>query len=251
MKNWTKEEIQVLKDNIQKLSYREIGAMIGKSKGAVSQFVCQHKDEEELVNGEIVKPFVRSEKAQKRIIIRTNTTVFKPGQKPWNTGTKGLVKPNKTSFTSGNSANIAYPEFSISYKENKNGKKYKVIKIGNGWVRLHRYNWEQLFGPIPDGYVIWFKDGDSLNCDPQNLECIDKAEQRRRLMSYKIKMAAQRRALEDLAKSKPKQKPLYFKPQPKVEKISEIPVKINDKTTIYVKPGADIEAIKQKYSHLN
>lgn len=250
MKNWTSEEIQLLKDNINKLSYREIGAMIGKTKGAVSQFVCQHKDEEEEVNGEIIKPYVRNEKAKKRIIKRTNKTIFKPGQKPWNTGTRGVVKPNKTSFTTGNSANVALPEFSISYKENKNGNKYKVIKVGKAWVRLHRYNWEQLFGPIPEGYVIFFKDGDSLNCDPTNLECITKAEQRRRLMAYIIKLAEQRKALKEEVKNKPKSKQLYFKGKKKEDSCNEIPVKINDKTTIYVKPGQDIEAIKRKYSHL-
>jgi hypothetical protein len=234
---WTEEQKKILMDNLEILSYKEIGVLVGKSKTAVSMYCHSHKIE-------------RSEKAQKRINKRTNTTMFVKGQKPWNTGTKGLTKPNSTSFKAGDTKSIVLPEFSISYKENKNGQTYKVIKIGSKWIRLQRYNWEQLFGPIPEGYVIVFKDGDSLNCDPENLECITKKEQLRRMLAYTIKKAEARKALQAEMKGKPKSKQLYFKKRVLETTSNEIPVKINDKMTIYVKPGQDIEAIKKKYSQL-
>lgn len=38
-------------------------------------------------------------------------------------------------------------------------------------VQLHRVVWEENFGPIPAGYKVYFKDGNSLNCKPENLYC--------------------------------------------------------------------------------
>lgn len=45
-------------------------------------------------------------------------------------------------------------------------------RIGKGVRRLHRVIWEHHNGPIPDGYDIHHKDGNTLNNDPENLECI-------------------------------------------------------------------------------
>lgn len=56
-------------------------------------------------------------------------------------------------------------------KSSKRSLKY--IRINSGqWKALHRHTWEQHNGPIPKGHVISFKDGDSLNCDIDNLEMI-------------------------------------------------------------------------------
>lgn len=43
---------------------------------------------------------------------------------------------------------------------------------------LHRYVWEKHNGPIPKGYQIHHKDGDPLNNDISNLECLSVAEHR-------------------------------------------------------------------------
>jgi hypothetical protein len=39
---------------------------------------------------------------------------------------------------------------------------------------LSRYNYRKAFGPIPKNHVIKFRDGDALNCDPSNLECVSR-----------------------------------------------------------------------------
>jgi hypothetical protein len=54
---------------------------------------------------------------------------------------------------------------------------YKMIRISEGkWESLHRYLWEQANGKIPSGYNVVFKDGNTLNCVIENLECISNAE---------------------------------------------------------------------------
>jgi hypothetical protein len=233
-KEWPAEHVKILNDNLEILSYAEIANLIGRTRSSVSQYCFNNK-------------ITRSAKSQKKINKRSNTTQFRKGQTPWNKDTKGLVKANSTSFKKGDPPAHVLPEFSISYKENKDGHKYKVIKIGTQWVRLHRYNWEQLYGPIPKGYVIIFKDGDSLNCDPENLECITKAEKMRREMSYAINRTETRKRL---AQEQKHTKPLHFKKREQATVSDEIAVKINDKTTVFVKPGQDIEAVRRRYNNL-
>lgn len=58
----------------------------------------------------------------------------------------------------------------IRYKI-KSRRKYKWIKHEGKMVNLHRLVWEQNFGPIPKGHKIYFKDGNTMNCKPENLEC--------------------------------------------------------------------------------
>jgi hypothetical protein len=54
---------------------------------------------------------------------------------------------------------------------------YKAIRISEGnWEFLHRHLWQQAHGEIPRGYNIVFKDGNTLNCVLENLECISNAE---------------------------------------------------------------------------
>lgn len=57
----------------------------------------------------------------------------------------------------------------------QNGKYRWMIKIGKSFVHYHRYKWEKLRGPIPDGYKLHFKDGDTTNCRISNLELLTRS----------------------------------------------------------------------------
>lgn len=59
------------------------------------------------------------------------------------------------------------------------GLKYWYVKQGSKMVAYHRLVWERKNGSIPEGYKIYFKDGNGLNCSPDNLEC-KKGHMRRR-----------------------------------------------------------------------
>ena len=45
-----------------------------------------------------------------------------------------------------------------------------------GYIKLAHYNWIKANGPIPEGHVIRLKDGNSFDCNIENLECLTKAE---------------------------------------------------------------------------
>lgn len=59
----------------------------------------------------------------------------------------------------------------------RRGDGYVEIKIGeNEWVRKHRYIYVKAHGEIPEGYVVTFKDGNSMNCEIDNLKLATYAE---------------------------------------------------------------------------
>src|SRR5580704_10801253 len=39
-------------------------------------------------------------------------------------------------------------------------------------ISLHRYRWSKAHGPIPEGAIIHHSDGNPLNNDVANLECV-------------------------------------------------------------------------------
>lgn len=86
-------------------------------------------------------------------IERTKATQFKKGQLGWN------YKP------------IGYERVNI--------EGYIEIKVAdpNVFKLKQRLVWESNFGPIPPGHNIQFKDKNRLNCEPDNLYCISRANQ--------------------------------------------------------------------------
>jgi hypothetical protein len=56
---------------------------------------------------------------------------------------------------------------SFYYRTNQQPYKYQL---------LHRLVWEDAHGPIPDGYVVHHRDGDSLNNAVDNLELLPRGE---------------------------------------------------------------------------
>jgi hypothetical protein len=78
-------------------------------------------------------------------------TMFKPGQEPHNTRPVG----------------------SIRIQEKRGDIPYQYIKVSNQhWELLHRYNWEQVNAKIDKGMVLRFKDGNTMNCEVNNLELL-------------------------------------------------------------------------------
>lgn len=118
----------------------------------------------------------------KRLCIRqgwrsADNGCFKPGQKTWNKGLKGLkgfMGANVTSFKKGmtphNHKPVGWLRITVDgYLEIKvaEPKKFKAV---------HRIVYENHIGPIPKGHVVVFRDGDSHNVDPDNLVAICRLE---------------------------------------------------------------------------
>lgn len=66
--------------------------------------------------------------------------------------------------------------------DSKDGYVIMIVAEKNPWtgadtrpVHKHRYLWEQVNGPVPDGHVLKCLDGDKKNCAPENWEAIPQA----------------------------------------------------------------------------
>ncbi len=109
------------------------------------------------------------------------TGQFKKGQKAWNKNKKGFMGPNKTSFKPGHQPSNTKPLY--SERTGKDG--YVEIKVPEAnpytgsptrFKFKHVWLWEQNYGPVPDGYIVMFKDGNNRNFDLNNLILVSRTE---------------------------------------------------------------------------
>ncbi|MCG7551599.1 HNH endonuclease signature motif containing protein [Pseudoalteromonas sp. Of7M-16] len=102
------------------------------------------------------------------------TGQFTKGKKPWNSGTKGVMKSNSGSFRPGNKPHNWQPVGS----ERINSEGYHDIKIAepNVWKAKHILLWEKEHGQVPEKHNIRFLDGDKNNVTLNNLILVNKLE---------------------------------------------------------------------------
>jgi hypothetical protein len=114
---------------------------------------------------------------------RKQANQIKPGNTPQNKGQKMPAhvyeKCRQTMFKKGNLPHnsVGVKDGDIRVRTDKTGITYKYIRLALGkWFPLHQYIWEKENGKIPKGYCLWFRDGDSTNCELNNFELITRAE---------------------------------------------------------------------------
>ena len=78
----------------------------------------------------------------------------------------------ETQFKKGNRPHNAKP---VGSERNLIGYIEVKVQEPNVWRFKHHIVWEEHNGPIPEGYLVCFKDGDPLNTDIENLALLDKA----------------------------------------------------------------------------
>lgn len=105
---------------------------------------------------------------------------------PWNKGLKGWQaggNSKKTQFKLGEKPSNSWRPVGAE-RTSKNGILYrKVSDTGvkkDDWRAVQVLVWEQHNGPLPNGRIVIFKDGNRENFDPDNLEAITRAESMRR-----------------------------------------------------------------------
>ena len=56
------------------------------------------------------------------------------------------------------------------------GKTHTNNAEPNVWMKVHHIVWEAHNGPIPDGHVVVFRDGNTANIEIENLHCLPRGE---------------------------------------------------------------------------
>lgn len=136
-----------------KKSPEYIDAMLKASYEKLAESGKSHR----FVKGQV--PPNKGKKLPPEVVEKMRPTMFKPGHLPHNTNYDGH----------------------ISIRADKTGKSYAYVRVRLGVYKLlHREIWEINNGPIPEGYIVVFKDGNSQNITIDNLELITKEENLRR-----------------------------------------------------------------------
>lgn len=170
MRVWDDEAVQILRDCYPDHDTDDVAVLCGSTASAVRRKAFELG---------IKKSIEGLWKANVAAMAKGgNKGWFPKGHLPENKGTKGLYVQTegciRTQFKKGHiPANTKSADGVISIRANKRGVPTKYIRIGLGkWRELSRYTYELTNGPVPQRHVIRFRDGNSLNCDPENLECI-------------------------------------------------------------------------------
>lgn len=156
-RKWTEEEDKFLHDNYTILTRKQCGKALNRSVRSIGARMFKFG----LTSG-------------------NNIGQFTNGSKPWNHGIKGLHHSPATEFKKGSiPANTKHDGF-ITTRNYKRGRAYKYIRIGKcNWKLYHQYVWEQENGPIPEGLILRFINGDSTDVRIDNLELVSRKKQMR------------------------------------------------------------------------
>jgi hypothetical protein len=110
---------------------------------------------------------------------------FAPGQRPWNAGLKGWSAGGnsiKGRFQPGERPHTWQP-VGAERVTTEGYLQRKMTDTGyspRDWVNVHHLLWQEHHGPIPDGHIIVFKNGDKSDVRLENLELLTRGENMRR-----------------------------------------------------------------------
>lgn len=160
---WTSEQIQFVKNNIKGTPYRKMWEMVNEKFGLSLTY--------QQVEGYL----------HRNRLTNDRDGSFQKGDKPWNTGMKGLVIPGseKGWFKKGHLP-VNYREMGEERIDNKDG--YVQVKVSDEgphykrWRPKHVLEWEKHYGDVPEDHAIVLLDGNKLNTSIDNLEMLSRAE---------------------------------------------------------------------------
>lgn len=114
--------------------------------------------------------------------VKGKGTRFEKGHVPANKGVKGIRRSPQTEFQPGQVPHTWQPIGSTRVSKDDYLQR-KMTDTGyppHDWVGEHIIKWRRHRGPIPNGHVVVFKNGDKRDVRIANLECIPRAELARR-----------------------------------------------------------------------
>jgi len=131
----------------------------------------------------------------------------------------------------------------------RNKKPIYMIKVDGCYTPYARHRYLELHGSIKPGNKVYFKDNNPFNIADENLEERKAGSLKGwRLEEYKKHIS------EYFINKKLKTQesiPVVKKEEPKQVPQQKIPVRLDNRTIIYVQPGADIAALKQRIADRN
>jgi len=183
--HWTPEQDRQVRELYPHISTTKLAEQVGHSLLSTYRRAQQlgfRKTQEYLDSPAACR--LRREASPRSIACR-----FRKGSIPPNKGLRrpgysvGRGRMQETQFRKGQLNGFAAKHCMPLWTFRVNTDGYLLLKTGkrgpkpiDGWEFVHRLIWEQAHGQIPEGYRIWWKDRDRLNCSLSNLELLSGAE---------------------------------------------------------------------------
>jgi hypothetical protein len=175
-KFWTASEDALMRLHYPNNTMQFMRELLGRSECSIynrANTLDISKSEEYLASPDAYRFRREQTEAQKR-------HHFVKGQVPANKGVKGINYPGMqaTQFGKGHKPANHKPAGTIREVDG-----YFEIKIAEGmrqWKLLHRVIWERCNGPIPQGHIVSFLDGNTKNINIKNMALFTKAQNMKR-----------------------------------------------------------------------
>jgi len=187
---WTAEQLRLLRRHYPDRTAAEVAQICGRSVSSV-----HNRAHKERLGKSPAFLAQMAEANRERALrdMRIAGSFFRKGLVPWNKGLKGYDpggRSHLTRFVKGQGTCRWRPEdYPIgALRINSDG----VIDIKfrdppRAWMPLARWNWQQAKGSLPPpGVVLRHRDGDTHNCEVENLEPITCAENMRRNSVHRL-----------------------------------------------------------------
>lgn len=167
--SFTPEEDQFIRDNYLNMPIKTLGAEINRSWTGIMRRLKilglelpEDVKKRNLEAGRIQKGSTPPNKGKRQV------DVYTPEQ---------LERIRATQFKKGNEPHNTRSDGEISIRKDKSGLSYQYIRIKKAkWELLQRVIWEKHHGKIPAKHVVTFKDGNTMNCNIENLELLSMEE---------------------------------------------------------------------------
>lgn len=185
-KPWTKEEIEKLKELFPHESTALVAEKLNCSYTRVANkaFGLKLKKSKEYRQKQIAE----SGELMRKLGVNSR---FQNGMTPPNKGKKMPAeiyqRCQATMFKKGNQPHNTKHDLAISKRWDKTKKPYLFIRIALAkWIPLQRYVWEQYRGPLQPKTKVRFIDGNTLNCNIENLEVVSNADHLRKNSAHRF-----------------------------------------------------------------
>lgn len=190
-KSYTEKEIEIIKCLYPDQTTRYIADMLGRSERSVfakasSMGLRKSTEHIQHINRDNSNNLMKSGKAYR----------FQKGHTPANKGKKMSPETYErcrgTMFRKGHKPKQTKYDGAESVRTDKNGRRYIYVRIAEGkWIPKHIQIWTKAKGAVPDGHNIIFRDGNTLNCVLDNLECISDSELMKRNTIHNLPVEVQ------------------------------------------------------------
>ena len=193
-RRWTRKELAYLRRTAGRIPDAEIARALCRSFKSVTnqkflRGLCLRKG----------SPEYRANLSRRNKGRRFNPAgEFKKGNVPWITGTRGIRQSPATEFKKGSLHGAAARKLkgygAVTIRTHRKLRTRWIKLSGRGWIPFARHLYERREGPIPEGYFVVHRDGDSLNDELDNLMLMSRKYLTTWLKRIRPKMEARRKA---------------------------------------------------------